>query len=64
MKRDIASQFGLSYQQVMSEVDLAFTGRVATRYREDGQEIDVRVMMPEDRRSVIRDLETLLIRIA
>lgn len=62
VKRDIASEYGLSYQQVMSELTLAFNGQVATRYRSEGNEFDVRVMLPEDSRQTIRDLETMVIR--
>ncbi|HHY22247.1 MAG TPA: efflux RND transporter permease subunit, partial [Bacilli bacterium] len=47
---------------VMSELTLAFNGQVATRYRSEGNEFDVRVMLPEDSRQTIRDLETMVIR--
>lgn len=62
VKRNIASEYGLSYQQVMNEVTLAFNGQTATRYRHSGSEFDVRVMLPEDNRQSIRDLETMVIR--
>lgn len=62
VKRDILSQYGLSYQQVMNEIKLGFDGQVATRYREDGSEYDVRVLLPENRRQTIRDLENMVIR--
>ncbi|MFS0576582.1 efflux RND transporter permease subunit [Sporosarcina sp. 179-K 3D1 HS] len=62
VKRNIASEYGLSYQQVMNEVTLAFNGQTATRYRHDGSEFDVRVLLPEDSRQSIRDLETMVIR--
>lgn len=60
--RELAHAYGLSYQQIMSEITLGFTGQVASRYREDGSEFDIRVMFPEDSRQSIRDLETLTIR--
>lgn len=60
--REMASAYGLSYQQVMSELSLGFTGQLATRYRESGSEYDVRVLFPEERRETIRDLETMVIR--
>ncbi|TMN21791.1 efflux RND transporter permease subunit [Lentibacillus cibarius] len=60
--RDVASRYGLSYQQVMNEVNLAFKGQVATKYKEDGSEYDVTVALPEKNRETIRDLETLVIK--
>ncbi|OEH92174.1 efflux RND transporter permease subunit [Bacillus solimangrovi] len=62
VNREVAAQFGLSYQEIMSQVELAFNGRIATFYREEGDEFDVRVMLPEDERSSISDLEQLTIR--
>lgn len=62
VKRDLVSQYGLSYQQVMNEIKLGFDGQVATRYRTDGNEYDVRVLLPEDKRQTIRDLENMTIR--
>lgn len=61
VNRAAAAQFGLTYQQVMSEVELSFNGQVATQYREDGSEFDVTVMLPEEERTSIRDLETTMI---
>ncbi|MCM3716647.1 efflux RND transporter permease subunit [Halalkalibacter oceani] len=60
--RDLASQYGLSYQQVMNEVVLGFNGQMATQYRTDGNEYDVRVILPEENRKTIRDLETMVVR--
>ncbi|MDC3415968.1 efflux RND transporter permease subunit [Aquibacillus salsiterrae] len=59
--RNNASQYGLTYQQVMSQVQMAFKGQIATRYREDGNEIDVNIIFPEDKRKTISDLENLQI---
>lgn len=61
INRELASQYGLTYQQILSEVDLAFQGKVATRYREGGNEYDVRLILPEEQRNSIADMETLLI---
>ena len=49
VNRQVASQYGLTYQQIMSDVRLSINGQVATRYREDGDEIDIKVILPEDR---------------
>ncbi|HZG70819.1 MAG TPA: efflux RND transporter permease subunit, partial [Chondromyces sp.] len=62
VKRDLVHQYGLSYQQVMNAVKTAFDGQTATRYREDGSEYDVRVLLPEEERESIRDLESMFIR--
>lgn len=59
--RAAAAQFGLTYQQVLSEVETSFNGMLATTYREDGSEYDVTVMLPDDQRTTIRDLETTMI---
>ncbi|WP_096202390.1 efflux RND transporter permease subunit [Bacillus sp. FJAT-45350] len=60
--RELAHQYGLSYRQVMDEVRLGFSGQTATYYRENGDEFDVTVSLPEESRTTIRDLETLVIR--
>ncbi|WP_088104237.1 efflux RND transporter permease subunit [Halalkalibacter urbisdiaboli] len=64
VNRDLAESYGLSYQQVMSEVVLGFNGQLATRYRSDGSEYDVRVILPEEERKTIRNLETMVVRSA
>ncbi|MFG6114103.1 efflux RND transporter permease subunit [Halobacillus sp. MO56] len=55
--RDKAAQYGLSYQQVLSQVELGFNGQVATRYRDGSDEINVRMILPEEERQTIADLE-------
>ena len=62
VNREVASQYGITYQQVMNEINLAFNGQVATKYKEDGNEIDVKVALPEESTETIRDLETFVIR--
>ncbi len=62
--REMASQYGLTYQQVMDEVQTAFVGKIATRYREDGGEYDVRIILPEEQREEIRNIEQLNIQTA
>lgn len=59
--REVASQYGLSYQQVMNGISLAFSGEVATKYKEGGDEFDVLVAFPEESTQTIRDLETFVI---
>ena len=62
VNRDVASQYGLSYQNVMNDINLAFNGQVATRYKEGGDEFDVRVSLPKGSTETLRDLETFVIR--
>lgn len=62
--RDVASQYGLSYSEIASEVVLSVNGQTATYYREDGDEIDVNVILPEEDRSTISNLNTLQIQTA
>ncbi|WP_163539675.1 efflux RND transporter permease subunit [Gracilibacillus sp. YIM 98692] len=59
--RALAAQYGLSYQEVMSQIQVAFTGQTVMQYREAGDEMDVVLMYPEDERSTINDLENVQI---
>ncbi|WP_188207579.1 efflux RND transporter permease subunit [Alkalibacillus aidingensis] len=59
--RDVASEYGLTYEQVMGQVSMQLVGQVATQFRSGGEELDVRVMTPEDQRSTIEDIENLKI---
>ncbi len=51
--RDKAARFGLTVNQVETAVQTATIGQVATRYREAGQEIDLRVRFREEFRNTI-----------
>ncbi|PKR77773.1 AcrB/AcrD/AcrF family protein [Halalkalibacillus sediminis] len=59
--REVASGYGLTFDQVMGQVTSQLNGQVATQYRQSGEELDVRVMLPEDERSTIEDIEDLKI---
>jgi len=56
-----AARYGLTPAQVASTVRAAIQGQVATYYRVGGQEIAVRVRLPEEARSDLASLEGLLI---
>ena len=58
---EIAATHGLTPDQITGQIQLQFTGQVATLYREAGSEMDVTLMYPEDERSSISDLEDLKI---
>lgn len=52
VNRNKAAYYGLGTYQVSSALRIAVEGRVSTRYKVDGKEIDVRVQLPkEDRNS-------------
>ncbi|NGP43949.1 efflux RND transporter permease subunit [Bacillaceae bacterium SIJ1] len=59
--RETAAMYGLTYRDISGQVELAFNGATATQYREDGDEIDVTVTLPEDERQSIADLENTTI---
>lgn len=61
VNRELAAQYGLSYQEIMSQIQIGFTGQTVMQYREDGEEMNVTLMFPEDERSTINDLENLKI---
>jgi len=53
--RERAAKLGLMVSQVASTVQTATLGRVATRYREESEEVDVRVrFQEEDRNSLVK----------
>lgn len=57
-----AAAFGLTEQQIIGQVQMQFMGQVAAKYREEGQEIDITLIYPEEYRSSIENLETMQIR--
>lgn len=61
VNREMAAQYGLSYHQIVNDVQMAINGQLATRYREKGAEIDVRVMLPEEDRDDIADVMNLML---
>jgi HAE1 family hydrophobic/amphiphilic exporter-1 len=54
--RDKASRFGLSVAQVETAVQTATLGQVATRYREAGEEFDVRIRFKSEFRDTIEEV--------
>ncbi|MCX7973454.1 MAG: efflux RND transporter permease subunit [Candidatus Aminicenantes bacterium] len=56
--RDRVARLGLTVNQVANLVQTATLGRVATRYREGGEEIDVRVWFKEKYRKNLREVLT------
>ncbi|NLN49970.1 MAG: efflux RND transporter permease subunit, partial [Clostridiales bacterium] len=59
INRDKASAYGLSTSQVASVVRTAVDGRVATTYKVDGTEIDIKVQYPEEKRRTLEQLKSI-----
>ncbi len=59
--RELAAEYGLTYQEVMNQIQVGFTGQTVMQYREGGDEMNVSLIFPEDERSTINDLENLYI---
>ncbi|MBN1938195.1 MAG: efflux RND transporter permease subunit, partial [Candidatus Aminicenantes bacterium] len=57
--RDKAARFGLSIAQVETAVQIATLGQVATRYREAGEEYDVRVRFKEEFRNTLASVKAI-----
>jgi HAE1 family hydrophobic/amphiphilic exporter-1 len=57
--RERAAKLGLMVSQVAGAVQTATVGRVATRYREESEEIDLRVRFQERFRDNIREIENI-----
>ncbi|MDD2433371.1 MAG: efflux RND transporter permease subunit [Clostridia bacterium] len=61
LQRKKAEQYGINTTQLSSLLSTAINGTTATRYREKGEEVDVRVVLDEQYRRNINDLESLMI---
>ncbi len=61
INRAKASQYGLTTSSIASAVSAANSGTVASEFRQDGTEIDIRIMYPEDEIQYIKDLNNLTI---
>lgn len=59
--KELAATYGLTPDQITGQIQLQFTGQMATLYRESGREMDVTLMYPENERSSISDLEDMKI---
>jgi hydrophobic/amphiphilic exporter-1 (mainly G- bacteria), HAE1 family len=61
LNRERASQYGLNVAMISSAVQNNLQGVVATRYKIDGKEIDIRVQHQNQDNSNFRDVENMLI---
>lgn len=61
INRAKASMYGVSSAQIANAVSTAVTGSVATQYKVDGTEIDVRIRQAEDNVKYLNDLKNIKI---
>ena len=59
--RDRAYSLGLDMYTVANEVSASIQGKTATRYRVDGEELDVQVILREEDKSSIPDLNKIFV---
>ncbi|MEW9677597.1 efflux RND transporter permease subunit [Lentibacillus sp. L22] len=59
--KEKAAMYGLTQEQISGQIQMLFTGQMATKYREEGHEMDVTLMYPEEENSTISDLENMTI---
>lgn len=59
VNRQKAAQYGLSAAQVAASVRTSLQGQTATRYQVGGEEIDVRVVLAEESRQNLADVENI-----
>jgi HAE1 family hydrophobic/amphiphilic exporter-1 len=57
--RERAAKFGLMVSQIGSTVQAATLGRVATRYREEAEEVDLRVRFKKENRDSIQEIQSI-----
>lgn len=61
INRAKATQYGLNTRTIANAVSAANSGSVATEYKTNGTEIDVRIMYPDDDIEYVKDLNNLTI---
>lgn len=61
LNRQKADLYGLNGAQLSQILSTAINGSVATRYRQSGEEIDVRVVLDDKYRQNVNDLKSLII---
>ncbi|MDP5274510.1 efflux RND transporter permease subunit [Chengkuizengella axinellae] len=58
---ELAGQYNLSQGQIMAQLNETFKGSTATKFRENGDEFDVVVQLPESERETIESLNAFLL---
>jgi len=62
--RDRAAQYGISVAQISSALRTSLQGDTSVKYREEGREYDIRVMLPESQRNVVSKLPNMVVGIS
>lgn len=57
--KEKAALYGLTEDQIKGQIEMKFTGQVASIYREEGHEMNITLVYPEEERSTINDLEDM-----
>ncbi|MFD2637650.1 efflux RND transporter permease subunit [Piscibacillus salipiscarius] len=57
----VASQYGMTRSQVMGQISSKLNGQVATQFRQEGNELDVRVLLPKEERDSLEEIRDLKI---
>ncbi|SDB80873.1 hydrophobic/amphiphilic exporter-1, HAE1 family [Pelagirhabdus alkalitolerans] len=58
---EVAARYGLADALVMNQVETRMSSQTVMRYREDGNEMDVRVQYPEEDYDTIADIRNMMI---
>ncbi len=61
LDREKCAQYGLDAGMVASVLEAAITGKIATRFEQEGEEIDVRVRLREENRLTLRDIRKICV---
>ncbi|MGP4072287.1 efflux RND transporter permease subunit [Piscibacillus sp. B03] len=59
--RDAAAEFGMTRAQIMGQISSQLNGQVATQFRSEGSELDVRVLTPKEDRDTLEEIRDLKI---
>ncbi|MHB9110476.1 MAG: efflux RND transporter permease subunit [Armatimonadota bacterium] len=59
--RDRAAQYGISVAQVASALRTSLEGDTSTKFREEGKEYDIRVVLPKDQRVQLGQVPNLIV---
>lgn len=61
INRAKAARYGITTSEIASIISAANTGSVATEFKDDGNEIDIRVKYPDEQLNYIKDLNNITI---
>ncbi len=59
VNRDKAAGYGLTQAQIVATIRTAMQGQTVTRFRDAGEEVDVRVIFPKESRMTVSDLKSI-----